>query len=95
MVIPTLSRISATVEQEDGSWAVRQDNVPLGRYHYQLWSRRLCHGKTRHNVCVFSLADLANIVQSQCIVINKVITDFDPVIGECIRDNVRRREMLQ
>ena len=95
MVIPTLARISEATEQANGSWVVKQDNVPLGRYHYQLWKHKQCHGKLRHSVCVFSLSDLASILQSQCIIFNKVMSDYDPVIAECIRDNVRNREILQ
>ena len=49
----------------------------------------------RNGVCVFSLADLSTIVNAQSILINKVMTKHDASIGECLRDRVRQREMLE
>ena len=93
MVIPTLARISE-MNMDNGIWSVKQDNTPLPRYHFQLWETD-CRGTYRHSVCVFSLADLSTIIKSQSIVINKVMTKYDAAIGECLRDSVRQREMLE
>ena len=92
-VIPTLARISETVNTGD-QWSVRQDNVPEPRYHFQLWWTN-CRGVKRHGVCVFSLEDLSTIVKADCIRINKVISHLDPVIAECLRDAVRSREVIE
>ena len=97
MVIPTLARVSEVTEVT-GGWTVKQQSSPLPRYHFQLWQHRHkvgCRGKLRHGVCVFSLADLSTILRSQCIVINKVMTKHDVTIGECLRDSVRQREILE
>ena len=48
---------------------------------------------SRHNVCVWSIRDLPTILQSGKIIINKVMTKHDPVIGECLRDSVKKREI--
>ena len=93
MVIPTLARISEVTEVS-GDWTVKQENTPLPRYHFQLWHRG-CRGVMRHAVCVFSLADLSTILRAQSIVINKVMTEHDAIIGECLRDSVRVRELLE
>ena len=93
MVIPTLARISEVTEIP-GGWVVKQDNTPLPRYHFQLWNRG-CRGVLRHSVCVFSLADLSTILRAGSIVINKVMTEHDVTIGECLRDSVRRREIQE
>ena len=34
------------------------------------------------------------IVNSQSILINKVMTEYDAAIGECLRDSVRQRERV-
>ena len=44
---------------------------------------------------MFGLADLSMIVNAQSILINKVMTEHDPAIGECLRDSVRQREMVE
>ena len=93
MVIPTLARVSEITEVT-GGWTVKQQSSPLPRYHFQVWHRG-CRGKLRHGVCVFSLADLSTILRSQSIVINKVMTKHDVTIGECLRDSVRQREILE
>ena len=49
----------------------------------------------RNSVCVFSLADLSTIVSAQSILINKVMTEHDAAIGECLRDSVRKRELVE
>ena len=76
---------------------MKQDYIPLPRYHFQQWHHRdrECRGKIRHGVCVFSLADLSTILRAGSIVINKVMTKKDVTIGECLRDSVRRRERLE
>ena len=93
-VIATLSRISETTQMEDGTWIVRQDNVPEPGYHLALWYEG-CRGLYRHSVCVFSLLDLSTIVSAQSIRINKVMSDKDPSLAECVRDSMRRRERLK
>ena len=50
---------------------------------------------SRHNVCVWSILDLPTILQSGKIIINKVMTKHDPVIGECLRDSVKKREISE
>ena len=49
----------------------------------------------RHSVCVWSILDLPTILLSEKIIINKVMTEHDPVIGECLRDSVKRREIKE
>ena len=93
MVIPTLARIS-DITGANGTLAAKQEYTPLPRYHLQRWYRG-CRGTLRHSVCVFSLADLSTIIKSQSIVINKVMTEYDAAIGECLRDSVRQREILE
>ena len=39
LVIPTLARISDMSQINDSWWIVKQENVPLPRYHFQLWHR--------------------------------------------------------
>ena len=41
---------------------------------------------------MLSLADLAAISRSRSSVINKVMTEHDAAIGECLRDSVTRRQ---
>ena len=96
-IIPTLARVSRTIEV-DGSWEVSQDYSPLPRHHFALWTDHpasLCRGHVRNAVCVFSLADLSTILKAQGILVNKVMTEHDAAIGECLRDSVRQREMLE
>ena len=50
---------------------------------------------SRNNVCVWSILDLPTILQSGKFIINKVMTNYDPVIGECLRDGVKKREISQ
>ena len=49
----------------------------------------------RNNVCVWSILDLPIILQSGKFIINKVMTNYDPIIGECLRDSVKKREISQ
>ena len=49
----------------------------------------------RHSVCVWSILDLPTILQSGKMIINKVMTNHDPVIGECLRDSVKKREIRE
>ena len=94
-VIATLSRVRLdSLVQDNDTWIVAQDLVPLPRYHFALWGGR-CEGIWRNSVCVFSLADLSTIVNAQSILINKVMTENDPAIGECLRDSVRQRDMVE
>ena len=90
MVVPTLARISNVQKVED-KWVVKQDYVPLPRYHYQMWYYG-CRGVWRNSVCVFSLKDLSSILGSGCYLANKVRSDYEPYIGECLRDAVKNRE---
>ena len=97
-VLATLSRVRLdSLFQENDTWIVAQDLVPLPRYHFALWGGDdvRCEGIWRNSVCVFSLADLSTIVNSQSILINKVMTENDPAIGECLRDSVRQRDMVE
>ena len=94
-VIATLARIRLdALSQVNGTWVVTQDLVPVPRYHFARWYGR-CAGIWRNGVCVFSLADLSTIVKAQSILINKVMTKHDAAIGECLRDSVRQRDMLE
>ena len=90
MVVPTLARISHIQKVED-KWEVKQDYVPQPRYHYQMWYWG-CRGVWRNGVCVFSLKDLSSILKSGCYLANKVRSDYEPYIGECLRDAVKKRE---
>ena len=97
-MIPTLARDNIdTLYQISGAWIVTQDLVPLPRYHFQWWGGddARCEGVWRNSVCVFGLADLSMIVNAQSILINKVMTEHDAAIGECLRDSVRQREMVE
>ena len=97
-MIPTLARVRLdSLVQDNDTWIVVQDLVPLPRYHFALWGGHgvRCEGIWRHSVCVFSLADLSTIVNSQSILINKVMTQTDPAIGECLRDSIRQRDMVE
>ena len=94
-VVATLARVSEVRWRRDGTWEVRQDHEPLGRYHLQLWDQGACRGVMRHGVCVFSLLDLSTILSANTIVINKVMTEHDAAVAECLRDNIRKREVLE
>ena len=97
-VIPTLARVRLdSLVQDNDTWSVTQDLVPLPRYHFQWWGGddARCEGIWRNSVCVFGLADLSMIVNAQSILINKVMTEHDAAIGECLRDSVRQREMVE
>ena len=94
-VIATLSRVRLdSLTQVNSTWTMTQDLVPVPRYHFARWSGR-CAGIWRNGVCVFSLADLSTIVNAQSIFINKVMTNHDAAIGECLRDSVRQRDMVE
>ena len=90
MVVPTLARIS-NIQRVQDKWVVQQDYVPRPRYHYQMWYSG-CRGVWRNSVCVFSLKDLPSILKSGCYLANKVRSDYEPYIGECLRDAVKIRE---
>ena len=94
-VVATLARVSEVRWRRDGTWEVRQDHEPLGRYHLQLWDQGACRGVMRHGVCVFSLLDLSTILSANTILINKVMTEHDAAVAECLRDNIRKREVLE
>ena len=93
--MPTLARVRLdSLAEVNDTWVMTQDLEPLPRYHFQLWDGR-CEGIWRNSVCVFSMADLSTIVNAQSILVNKVMTEHDPAIGECLRDSVRQREMME
>merc|ERR1712126_189094 len=95
-VVPTLARLNLdSLFEENDTWTMTQDLVPLPRYHFQHWGEENCKGILRNSVCVFSLADLSTIVSAQSILVNKVMTEHDAAIGECLRDSVRKREMVE
>ena len=54
-----------------------------------------CKNISRNHVCVWSILDLPTILQSGKMIINKVMTKHDPVIGECLRDSVKIREIRE
>ena len=94
-MIATLSRVRLdSLSQVNSTWTMTQDLVPVPRYQFARWSGR-CAGIWRNGVCVFSLADLSTIVNAQSILINKVMTKHDVAIGECLRDSVRQRDMVE
>ena len=94
-VVPTLARVRLdSLTQVNGSWTVTQDLVPVPKYRFAKWKGR-CRGVWRHGVCVFSIADLSTIIKAGSALVNKVMTQHDPAIGECIRDSVRRRELTE
>ena len=99
MVIPTLSRVRIdSLFQENGTWKVIQDLEPVNRFRFAFWKKlgeeEKCKGFWRRMVCIFSIADLSKIVKAKTKIINKVLTQNDSAIGECIRDSVRQRENL-
>ena len=93
MVVQTLARISS-VKLIGQEWQVEQNYVPLPRYHFQLWYQG-CRGKMRNAVCVFSIKDLSTILKSSCYLVNKVRSDFEPFLAECVRDVIQKREVLE
>ena len=99
MVIPTLSRVRIdSLFQVNNSWSVIQDLEPVDRFRFALWKNRgkeKCKGFWRKESCVFSLADLPTLVKAKTPIINKVISEHDPAIGECIRDSVRQRDSME
>ena len=96
-VIPTLARVNIdTLSQGRGNWIVTQDLEPVPKYRFARWyGDGRCEGVWRHEVCVFSLADLSTIVKARSALINKVMTKHDSAIGECLRDSVRMREIME
>ena len=98
-MIPTLFRVRLdSLVQDNDTWIVAQDLVPLPRYHFQWWGFGdgvRCEGIWRNSVCVFGLADLSMIINAQSILINKVMTEHDAATGECLRDSVRQREIVE
>ena len=99
MVIPTLSRVRIdSLAQVNNSWSVIQDVEPVERARFAFWKRlgeeEKCKGGWRRMICIFSIADLSTIVNAKSSIINKVITQNDSALGECIRDSVRQKENL-
>ena len=94
-VVPTLARVRLdSLTQVNGSWTLTQDLVPVPKYRFARWDfgGKRCRGVWRHEVCVFSIADLSTIIQARSALVNKVMTQYDPAIGECLRDSLRRRD---
>ena len=99
MVIPTLSRVRLeSLSEVNGTWSVLQDKEPVINSRFAFWKKlgeeEKCKGFWRRMVCVFSLGDLSTIVKAQSPIINKVLTQHDPALGECIRDSVRLRDSI-
>ena len=99
MVIPTLSRVRIdSLFQVNDTWSVIQDLEPVNSFRFAFWKtlgkEEKCKGFWRRMVCIFSIADLSTIVKAKTKIINKVLTQNDSAIGECIRDSVRQRENL-
>ena len=97
MVIPTLSRVRIeSLAQVNNSWTVIQDLEPVQRARFAFWKKlgkeEKCKGVWRRMICIFSIADLSTIVNAKSAIINKVLTQNDSVLGECIRDSVRQKE---
>ena len=94
MVVPTLARISSCI-QENESWVVEQNYVPHKMYHFQSWldTGGGCRGRWRNTVCVLSLRDVSTIIRFGSYIANKVRSDYEPYLAECIRDAVKQREM--
>ena len=100
MVIPTLSRVRIdSLSNVNGTWSVTQDLEPVEIFRFAYWKKlgeeEKCKGFWRRMVCIFSIADLSTIVKAQSPIINKVLTQHDPALGECIRDNVRLRDSME
>ena len=76
-VIPTLARVNIdtltlTMSQGSVTWAVTQDLEPVPKYRFDRWDGHgRCEGVWRHDLCVFSLEDLATIVTARSALINK------------------------
>ena len=95
-VVATLARVNLdSLSEENDTWTMTQDLIPLPRYHFAQWGEENCKGILRNSVCVFSLADLSTIISAQSILVNKVMTEHDAAIGECLRDSVRKREVAE
>ena len=99
MVIPTLSRVRIdSLYEVNGTWRVTQDLEPVRKFRFAFWKKRgeeRCKGFWRRMICVFSLADLSTMIRAKSPIINKVMTDHDPAIAECVRDNVRQRDSME
>ena len=100
MVIPTLSRVRLdSLSEVNGTWSVLQDQEPVISSRFAFWKKlgeeEKCKGFWRRQVCVFSIADLSTIVKSPSPIINKVMTDHDPALGECLRESVKKMELKE
>ena len=100
MVIPTLSRVRIdSLYEVNGTWSVTQDLEPVRKFRFAFWKKlgneERCKGFWRRMICVFSLADLSTMIRAKSPIINKVMTDHDPAIAECVRDNVRQRDSME
>ena len=100
MVIPTLSRIRIdSLSNANGTWSVTQDLEPIEIFRFAFWkklgNKERCRGFWRRMICVFSLADLSTLVRAKSHIINKVMSDHDPAIAECVRDSVRQRDSME
>jgi len=89
MVVPTLARISS-LEMVNHTWVVEQSYEPQPNYRFAKWDGG-CHCGRRNGVCVFCLKDLSTILKSGGYIINKVRSDFEPFLAECLIDVIRGR----
>ncbi|XP_046572805.1 N-acetyllactosaminide beta-1,6-N-acetylglucosaminyl-transferase-like [Haliotis rubra] len=53
--------------------------------------RYTCHGRYRHNICVFGLGDLPSLKVARKLVANKFDLQYDPVTYACVEEIVRNR----
>ena len=100
MVIPTLSRVRVdSLSEVNGTWSLLQDQKPVRIFRFAYWKKlgeeEKCKGYWRRKICVFSIADLSKIVKSSSPIINKVMTNHDPALGECLRESVRGKELIE
>ena len=51
------------------------------------WNNKYkCMGALRHNVCMFSLEDIPNLVSRAEFFVNKFLIDYDPIAYQCMEE---------
>ena len=72
-VVPTLARVTRVERVEEG-WEVEQDLEPrYTRHHHQVphGTGLSCRGSWRNGMCVHALPDIADILTSGAVFVNK------------------------
>ena len=46
---------------------------------------KTCHGQVKREICNLAFGDLADILEQKAFVINKLDSELDPTVVECLR----------